>query len=50
MSTISLASRISHSFAKLGRSRTYGSPRHLNDYMLKDIGITTDDLGIQRKR
>ena len=50
MPSISLTSRISQSFAKFGRTRTYGSPRHLNDYMLKDIGITADDLGLSRKR
>lgn len=50
MAAISLTSRLSQSFAKFGRSRTYGSPRHLNDYMLKDIGITADDIGMSRKR
>lgn len=50
MSMITLTTRVSQSFARLGRSRTYGTPRHLNDYMLKDIGITADDLGILRKR
>ena len=46
----SLTSRNSHSFVKFGRTRTYGTPRHLNDYLLKDIGITADDLGLSRKR
>ncbi|WP_161957408.1 hypothetical protein [Aestuariivirga litoralis] len=50
MSNISLTGRIARTFNRIGRSRTYGSPRHLNDYMLKDIGITADDLGIGRTR
>ena len=45
-----ITSRIAQSFARMGRSRTYGTPRHLNDYMLKDIGITPDELGIIRRR
>lgn len=50
MPTMTLTSRIARSFARFGRPRTYGSPRHLNDYMLKDIGITSDDLGGTRRR
>lgn len=50
MTTLSLTSRLFQNFAKLGRGRTYGTPRHLNDYMLKDIGLTADDLGILRRR
>lgn len=54
MSTTPLASRLAQSFAqsfaRIGRSRTYGSPRHLNDDMLKDIGITPDELGLTRRR
>jgi len=46
----SLTSRNQHSFAKFGRPRTYGTPRHLNDYLLKDIGITADNLGLSCKR
>ena len=38
--TTPLTGRLAQTFAKIGRSRTYGTPRHLNDYMLKDIGIT----------
>ena len=48
--TTTLTGRLGQSFARLGRSRTYGTPRHLNDYMLKDIGISADDLGLLRKR
>jgi hypothetical protein len=44
------ASRLAQPFARIGHSRTYGSPRHLNAQMLKDIGITADDLGLTRKR
>lgn len=47
--TKTVADRLAQSFARIGRSRTYGTPRHLNDYMLKDIGITPDDLGITRR-
>jgi uncharacterized protein YjiS (DUF1127 family) len=50
MPATTITSRIAQSFARMGRSRTYGTPRHLNDYMLKDIGITPDDMGITRRR
>ena len=50
MSTTSLAAHITRTLARFGRARTYGSPRHLNDYMLKDIGLSTDDLGTMRRR
>ena len=50
MATNSLTNRLSTSFARFGRSRTYNTPRHLNDYMLKEIGITADEIGISRKR
>ena len=41
--------RIAKVFASFAPQRTYGSPRHLNDYMLKDIGITADELGTTRR-
>jgi hypothetical protein len=50
MTTVPLTGRMSRVFAKFGRSRTYGAPRHFNDHMLKDIGLTADDLGLTRKR
>lgn len=50
MNPFSLTSQLSWAFAKRGRSRDYGSPRHLTDYMLKDIGITPEDLGLMRRR
>ena len=46
----SITNRIAQSFARFGRSRTYGTPRHLNDYRLKDIGLTADNLGTTRRR
>lgn len=49
MSTIALANRLARSLARIGRRRTYGSPRHMNDYMLKDIGLSADDLGTTRR-
>ena len=50
MATVTLNTRTSASFAKFGRSRTYGLPRHLSEHMLKDNSITVDDLGLSRKR
>lgn len=50
MPATTITSLIARSFTRMGRSRTYGSPRHLNDYLLRDIGITPDEIGITRKR
>lgn len=50
MATINLNARTTPSFAKFGRSRTYGLPRHLSEHMLKDNCIVVDDLGLSRKR
>jgi hypothetical protein len=49
MSKSQFTGRIAKVFASFAPQRTYGSPRHLNDYMLKDIGITADELGTTRR-
>ena len=48
--TLPLTGRLGQSFTRPGRNRTYGSPRHLDDGMMKDIGFSADDLGLARRR
>lgn len=50
MTKLSLGTRLGRTFASFRRPGGYGSPRHLNDDMLKDIGLTPQDLGITRTR
>ena len=45
-----LLRRLANVLGRPLRRPPYGSPHHLSGYMLKDIGISQDDLGMPRHR